>query len=490
MKYADNIKNGIVIFVIYSYAFLFTYAAISKIIDFENFRIQLGQSPLLSSFAALIAWTVPAFELLISGLLFCKRHRLKALLAAYALMVMFTSYIYIILNYSSYIPCSCGGILEKLGWTEHLIFNLLFIIMAGISIILLSKTKVMYATVATTTIISCCSIALLYVISDDISRHRNSFIRQFFQSASLIKEIPLTYNSYYITGEEGGTIYLGNTTNPLKIISIDSTLTIRKIKRITVSDTALPFRSVSVKIRSPYFYVIDGTVPCIFRGNTRDWKASLLWKSITYFSHPQIVDSTTIAFRSQTNTEKSTVGILNFKTGTVIYGHNILQQQIDGNFDSDGSLHYDPKTKEFIFLYRYRNQYTVADSMMQIKYRGNTIDTISKAQISIAEVKSRGEKKMSKPPLIVNKGSAVDNGLLFVNAGLIGRYEPESMWNDASIIDVYNVMNHSYISSFYIYNVEGSKLRSFIVRGNKLYGIIGSHIVSYKISDKIISQAK
>ncbi|MFV5688925.1 MauE/DoxX family redox-associated membrane protein [Flavobacterium sp. ZT3R25] len=490
MKYVDNIKNGIVIFVSYSYAFLFTYAAISKIIDFENFRIQLGQSPLLSSFAALIVWTVPALELLISGLLFFKRHRLKALLAAYTLMVMFTSYIYIILNYSSYIPCSCGGILEKLGWTEHLLFNLLFIIMAGISIRLLSKTKVIYTTLATTTMISCCSIALLYVISDDISRHHNSFIRQFFQSASLTKETPLTYNSYYISGEEDGTIYLGNTTNPLKIISLDSTLTIRKINRITVTDTTLPFRSVSVKISAPHFYVIDGTVPCIFKGNTADWKASLLWKGNTYFSHPQIVDSATIAFISQTNTGKSTVGILNFKTDAVIYGHKILQQQIDGNFDSDGSLHYDPKTKEFIYLYRYRNQYTVADSMMQIKYRGNTIDTISKAQISIAEVKSRGEKKMSKPPLIVNKGSAVDNGLLYVNAGLIGRYEPESMWNDASIIDVYNVKNRSYISSFYIYNIEESKLRSFIVRGNKLYGMIGSHIVSYKISDKIISKAK
>ena len=490
MKYAENIKNGIVIFVSYSYAFLFTYAAISKIIDFENFRIQLGQSPLLSSFASLIVWTIPAVELLISALLFFKKHRLKGLLAAYSLMVMFTTYIYIILNYSSYIPCSCGGILEKLGWTEHLIFNLFFIIMAGISIIVLSKTKVIYTTVAAATIISCCSMALLYVISNDISRHHNSFIRQFFQSASLTKETSLTYNSFYISGEEKGTLYLGNTTNPLKIISIDSTLTIIKTNRIKLSHTALPFRAVNIRVKAPYFYVIDGTVPCVFRGNITDWKASLLLKSNTYFSHPQIIDSSTIAFRSETNTGKSTVGMLNFKTNVVNYGNNILQQQIDGNFDSDGSLHYDPKTKQFIFLYRYRNQYTVADSMMNVKYRGNTIDTISKAQISVAEVKSRGEKKMSKPPLIVNKGSAVDNGLLFVNAGLIGRYEPESMWNDASIIDVYNIKKRSYISSFYIYDVEGSKLRSFIVRGNKLYGMIGNHIVSYKISNKIISQAR
>lgn len=489
MKYDENIKRSIVVFISYSYAFLFIYAAISKIIDFENFRIQLGQSPLLSSFASLIAWTLPALELLISVLLFFKNYRLKALLAAYALMVMFTSYIYIILNYSSYIPCSCGGILEKLGWFEHLLFNLLFILMAGVSIILLSKTKIIYATLAMITIVSSFCIVLLYLISDDISRHHNSFIRQFFQSANLTKDMQLTYNSYYLSGEENGTLYLGNTTNPLKIIVIDSSFTINKIKRITLTNTALPFRSISIKISAPYFYVIDGTVPCIFRGNTTAWKASLLWKSDTYFSHPQIIDSSTIAFRSQTNTGKSTVGILNFKTNAVIYGRSILQEQIDGNFDCDGSLHYDPKTKQFVFLYRYRNQYTVADSKMQLKYRGNTIDTISKAQIFISEVKSRGEKKLSKPPLIVNKGSAVDNGLLFVNAGLMGRYEPESMWSDASIIDVYNIKKRAYISSFYIYNVEKSKLRSFIVRGNKLYGLIGSHIVIYKISDKIISQA-
>jgi hypothetical protein len=34
---------------------LFTYAAISKLIDFENFQTQLGQSPLLSAYAASIS---------------------------------------------------------------------------------------------------------------------------------------------------------------------------------------------------------------------------------------------------------------------------------------------------------------------------------------------------------------------------------------------------------------------------------------------------
>ncbi|MEG0917288.1 MAG: hypothetical protein RSF68_09775, partial [Myroides sp.] len=35
----------------------------------------------------------------------------------------FTVYIFLILNYSPFVPCSCGGVLEDLGWWEHLWFN-------------------------------------------------------------------------------------------------------------------------------------------------------------------------------------------------------------------------------------------------------------------------------------------------------------------------------------------------------------------------------
>ena len=41
------------------YILLFAYAAVSKLLDFESFRIQLAQSPLLSSHTDWVAWTVP-----------------------------------------------------------------------------------------------------------------------------------------------------------------------------------------------------------------------------------------------------------------------------------------------------------------------------------------------------------------------------------------------------------------------------------------------
>ncbi|MCX2681940.1 hypothetical protein OOZ15_18460 [Galbibacter sp. EGI 63066] len=120
---------------------LFVYAAVNKLWDLENFRIQLGQSPMLTSMGDWVAWIVPAIELVIAGMLIVPRLRHTALYAAFSLMTMFTAYIYIILTYSPYVPCSCGGILEKMGWKEHLIFNSVFVLLAMTGILILSQKR-------------------------------------------------------------------------------------------------------------------------------------------------------------------------------------------------------------------------------------------------------------------------------------------------------------------------------------------------------------
>jgi len=123
MKLNIKIKNAILEIICLLYVILFVYAALSKLLDFENFRVQLGQSPLLSAFAGSIAWIVPILELLIALLLVFKKYRLSGLFAAFSLMVMFTTYIYIILNYSSFVPCSLEESWRK--WDGRNIFFLI-----------------------------------------------------------------------------------------------------------------------------------------------------------------------------------------------------------------------------------------------------------------------------------------------------------------------------------------------------------------------------
>ena len=120
---------------------LFTYAAVTKLMDVQKFTVQIGQSPLLTDFAPVLAWAVPGVELLIAGMLAITRLRLVGLYAAFSLMVMFTAYIIAILQFSEDIPCSCGGVLESMGWTEHLMFNIGFVILGMSGIILHSRTE-------------------------------------------------------------------------------------------------------------------------------------------------------------------------------------------------------------------------------------------------------------------------------------------------------------------------------------------------------------
>uniref|UniRef100_UPI003AA9B8AD MauE/DoxX family redox-associated membrane protein n=1 Tax=Xanthomarina gelatinilytica TaxID=1137281 RepID=UPI003AA9B8AD len=178
---------------------LFVYAAISKLLDFETFTVQLAQSPLLSAYTGVIAWVVPGLEILIAVLLTIPKYRIPALYASFTLMVMFTAYIYIILNFSDFIPCSCGGVLEKLSWTQHLIFNIVFIILAGAAVFFnaqwnAKKNVLMFSSLA---IFGIGTVTLLFAFSEKKMHRNNAFIRRYLPHfANQINNYDFIYTSY------------------------------------------------------------------------------------------------------------------------------------------------------------------------------------------------------------------------------------------------------------------------------------------------------
>lgn len=127
-------KHLIVDLVIYLLIILFVYAAVSKLSDYPKFQVQLGQSPLLTAYAGTVSWMVPVSELVIALLLVLLPSKRVPLYASFGIMALFTVYIVAIRWFSDYIPCSCGGILEKMSWTQHLVFNLIFLLLAGIGV--------------------------------------------------------------------------------------------------------------------------------------------------------------------------------------------------------------------------------------------------------------------------------------------------------------------------------------------------------------------
>lgn len=500
MKLSPRLRFNIVYSIALLYILLFMYAAVSKLLDFENFSVQIGQSPLLSEFASTVAVVVPAIEIAIALILFTDRFRFIALLGCATLMMMFSVYIYIIINYSAFVPCSCGGVLEKMNWNQHLVFNIIFVLLATVAALIVPlddsrwfqafKIKGRIIILSCAIIFGAVTVIVLYNLSENAMRHSNSFIRRFpTHAAQEIHQADLKFNSFYFAGAEGDKIYLGNLTAPLTMTVIDTALATTSRYTITLDKTDLPFRRPQLKINGTDLYVYEGTGPYIFKGNTADWKGYLLMNSGNYFSQIQPGSDGTLFIRYIAPNGESFLGALNTAdTEEISTSKNLLEKQIDGIFDTDGQLHFSQSLDKMVYLYRYRNQYTVADRRMKLQFRGNTIDTITKAQLEIARVESHKTNTLKKPPLIVNRQSAVDGRYLYVNAALMGRLEPEEMWKVASIIDVYDLKYQTYQASFYIYHIEGKRIRSFIVRGNRAYALINNKIVAYRLLDHLVGK--
>jgi len=485
----SKVKPLIIVFISYLLVFLFVYAATSKMLEFQNFQAQLGQSPLVSAYTGFVSYAVLAIELGISVVLVIPKKRFLGLLASFCLMVMFTTYITVILNFSSFIPCSCGGILEDLNWKEHLIFNGIITITAALGVYLSStSTRKILLYLLSLGCFSAMLIIGLYLASENTMHRENPFIRRFIQGTAIkTAEINLDNNSKYFTGSDEKIIYLGDNKAPLHIIRYDSTLKIKKHHKIELESESFPFQSVQVRVAPPYFYLMDGTVPVIFKGNIADWKAKLwMHNNNYYFSKAEIISKDKIVFRAQElKTHNNILGTFTKKDSlTVNYAPTILQKQLDGFFDTDGIINVDRKNQNVIYTYYYRNEFSVSDRNLKLLHRNNTIDTTTTAKLKIAHIKETGQKKIASLPATVNQITAYSNNILFINSKVIGRYESRKMWKEASIIDMYNCENGDYISSLYIYHANKAKVREIFVIEDNLYAIIGHQLHKYKLNIK------
>ena len=112
---------------------LWGYTATSKLMAFTEFKRQLIAQHFNPDFTSAMLWLVPLIEIIAAITLLFEKSRLIGLQLSFILMVLFTGYVGLtLMGYFDQRPCSCGGVLQQLGWTAHFWFNLFFL---GISIL-------------------------------------------------------------------------------------------------------------------------------------------------------------------------------------------------------------------------------------------------------------------------------------------------------------------------------------------------------------------
>lgn len=116
---------------------LWTYAAASKLADYETSRGEMLNQALPEWLEEILVWAVPAIELFTAALLLFNKTKFASTVLSLFLLISFTIYIVLIkLDYFAYVPCSCGGVISELTWEQHFVFNLLFIVLAATGLLL------------------------------------------------------------------------------------------------------------------------------------------------------------------------------------------------------------------------------------------------------------------------------------------------------------------------------------------------------------------
>jgi uncharacterized membrane protein YphA (DoxX/SURF4 family) len=133
------LKRTITVVIVYLFILLFLYTGMSKLLDYTVFKEQIGASPILHPIAPFIAWAVPLAEFAVVVLLFIPAWRLWGLYASFLMMLAFTGYVIAIVNFSKELPCSCGGVLQEMSWSQHIVFNSIMTALALVGAILEKK---------------------------------------------------------------------------------------------------------------------------------------------------------------------------------------------------------------------------------------------------------------------------------------------------------------------------------------------------------------
>lgn len=105
--------------------------SIDKISDFAAFKNNIINQPFSDELGYILVYSLPPLEMLIAIALITERFRKAGLSLSILLMTAFTGYIVVaLLGAWEELPCGCGSVIDGMNWTQHLFFNLFFLVLS------------------------------------------------------------------------------------------------------------------------------------------------------------------------------------------------------------------------------------------------------------------------------------------------------------------------------------------------------------------------
>ncbi|WP_343746378.1 MauE/DoxX family redox-associated membrane protein [Chitinophaga sp.] len=126
----------------FAYILLFSYAAATKLFEIDKFEAQLILQPFSDSLVPFLMWAIPISMVLTVIVLLLPRYRTTGLKLATGLMLVFTGYTSLAkFGYFKDPPCTCAGIIPRFTWGQHLCFNLAFLGLGALALLIQANRK-------------------------------------------------------------------------------------------------------------------------------------------------------------------------------------------------------------------------------------------------------------------------------------------------------------------------------------------------------------
>jgi len=337
------------------------------------------------------------------------------------------------------------------------------------------------------TLFALATISILYLVSDKHQNHRYASFERYFVTDELAPTdtLNLNYSGYYFAGQTNHTIYLSHPRKPTQLIAVDRTLRDTTHYTLRVDNDSLKYRAIRVTVDSPYFYMADGTQPFIYKGILGG--IATPWITDIRFIKSIPLSSSSVALIAIRNMENTFVKKVQGVEAELF--PEMLEEQGEGIFSTDGMFRYDRHAARLVYLYFYRNQYVITDTTFQTVLRGYTLDSISKAKIKTTRIPSANAVTMSAPALRVNNDCAVYNNTLYVNSNLLGKNENTSTFERAAVTDVYDLATQQYQYSYHLPFYTSEKPREFVRLNNCLVALYETRLIRYTVrANNIIAQ--
>ena len=122
---------------------IYFYSGIDKLLNFNQFVNNFSKSPFSPQLYLVELCAVIIFlEIGFSALLFFEKTKRISLIGFGIISLLFSLYISLMIFYSPYLPCSCGGIIDLLSWNQHLMLTVFLTVISFYSSFLIKNENI------------------------------------------------------------------------------------------------------------------------------------------------------------------------------------------------------------------------------------------------------------------------------------------------------------------------------------------------------------